>query len=140
FLLAKLHIESLSTKNNIKGVHEALKNLPKDLKATYDNAMRRIDDQSTDDREIAHSALTWVVNAKRPLTVTELQVAIAIEPDTQELNEDNMSDIEIILAVCAGLVIVDQQLSVVRLVHYTTQEYLNSIQAQQFPDAQTEIT
>jgi hypothetical protein len=35
---------------------------------------------------------------------------------------------------------VDEQLSVVRLVHYTTQEYLDSIQAKCFPDAQTEIT
>jgi hypothetical protein len=48
-------------------------------------------------------------------------------------------DIEIILAVCAGLVIADEKLSVVRLVHHTTQEYLDSIQAERFPDAQTEI-
>jgi hypothetical protein len=38
------------------------------------------------------------------------------------------------------LVVVDEHLSVVRLVHYTTQEYLDSIQPQQFPEAQIEIT
>jgi hypothetical protein len=37
-------------------------------------------------------------------------------------------------------VIVDKDSDVVRLVHYTTQEYLDSIQALLFPDAQTEIT
>jgi hypothetical protein len=34
----------------------------------------------------------------------------------------------------------DKQLSVVQLVHYTTQEYLDSIQAHKFPDVQQEIT
>jgi hypothetical protein len=140
FLLAKLHIESLSKKSTIKRVREALKTLPKDLNDSYDSAMKRIEDQNEEERTIAHSALTWVVNAKRPLTVAELQVALAVEPGAQELDDDNLLDIEIILAVCAGLVIVDEQLSVVRLVHYTTQEYFDGIQEQQFPDAQTEIT
>lgn len=78
---------------------------------------------------IAHSTFTWVVNAKRPLTVQELQVALAIESGAKKLDVDNLLDIEIILSVCAGLVIVNEQLSVVRLVHYTTQEYLDSIQS-----------
>jgi hypothetical protein len=49
-------------------------------------------------------------------------------------------DIETILSVCAGLLINDKQLSVVRLVHYTAEEYLDSIQAQKSPDTQQEIT
>ncbi|KAJ7923122.1 ankyrin repeat-containing domain protein [Mycena leptocephala] len=112
FLLAKLHIESLSKKSTIKRVREALKTLPKDLNDSYDSAMKRIEDQNMEERTIAHSALTWVVNAKRPLTVAELQAALAVEPGAQELDDDNILDIEIILAVCAGLVIVDEQLSV----------------------------
>jgi hypothetical protein len=38
-------------------------------------------------------------------------------------------DIELILAACTGLVIMDEQRSVVRLVYYIAQEYLDSIQA-----------
>ncbi|KAJ7328855.1 ankyrin repeat-containing domain protein [Mycena albidolilacea] len=140
FLLAKLHIESLSSKTTIKTVREALKALPKNLNDSYNEAMNRIESQNEEDRNVAHSALTWVVNAKRPLTVAELQVALAIEPDDQHLNDDNLLDIEIILSLCAGLVILDEQSNVVRLVHYTTQEYFESIQAHQFPNAQTDIT
>ncbi|KAJ6557518.1 hypothetical protein B0H19DRAFT_1261131 [Mycena capillaripes] len=139
FLLAKLHMESLGTKSSIKAVREALKHLPKDLKDTYDNAIRQIEIQCEEDKNIARSALTWVANARRPLTVAELQTALAIEPETQQLDKENILDIYMILSVCAGLVIVDEQLCVVRLVHYTTQEYLDSIQAQKFPHAQTEI-
>ncbi|KAF7365837.1 hypothetical protein MVEN_00457900 [Mycena venus] len=140
FLLAKLHLESLITKPTIKAIRNALEHLPKGLNDTYDIGMQRIDSQSEEDRKVAHSALTWVANAKRPLSVEEVQTALAIEPDARQLDKDNLMDINLILAACAGLVIMDEQHSIVRLVHYTTQEYLDSIQSERFPDAQTEIT
>ncbi|KAJ6524804.1 hypothetical protein B0H19DRAFT_1042750, partial [Mycena capillaripes] len=105
FLLAKLHIESLSKKNTIKAVEEALNVLPKNLHDSYNIAMKRIEDQSEEDRTTARSTITWVANAKRPLTVEELEVALAVEPGARQLNEDNFLDIETILSVCAGLVI-----------------------------------
>ncbi|KAJ7303833.1 ankyrin repeat-containing domain protein, partial [Mycena albidolilacea] len=140
FLLAELHVQSISTKNTIKAVQNALEGLAKNLPKGYDSAMDRIKAQNEDDKKTAYSTLTWVANAKRPLRVKELQVALAIEPDTRQLNQNNILEIEIIVAVCAGLVIVDEQSDAVRLVHYTTQEYLDSIQDLLFPDAQTEIT
>ncbi|KAJ6574297.1 hypothetical protein B0H19DRAFT_985951, partial [Mycena capillaripes] len=124
FLLAKLHIESLSTKITVKGVRDALQTLPNTLNDSYDEAMKRITQQNEESRSTAYSTLTWVANAKRPLTALELQTALAIEPGTKALDKDNMLDIDIILSVCAGLIIIDEQVSVVRLVHYTTQEYL----------------
>ncbi|KAJ7445350.1 hypothetical protein B0H11DRAFT_431348 [Mycena galericulata] len=141
FLLAKLHIDSLRKKNTIREVREALNALPKSLYGSYEIEIQRIDTQSNEDRKTAHSTITWVANAKRPLTVEELQVALAVKPGMKKLDEEeDLTDIDIILSVCAGLVIVDKESSVVRLVHYTTQEYLDSIQALLFPDAQTEIT
>jgi hypothetical protein len=116
-----------------------LKELPKNLYEGYDIAMERIEAQNEEDRETARSTLMWVANAKRPLIVKELQVALAIEPGTQQLDKENLLKIEIILSVCAGLVIVDKESSVVRLVHQTTQEYFDSIQAHEFPDAQAYI-
>jgi hypothetical protein len=43
FLLAKIHIDSLSTKNTVKAVEEVLHWLPQDLKHTYDDAMHWIE-------------------------------------------------------------------------------------------------
>ncbi|KAJ7483657.1 hypothetical protein FB451DRAFT_1170245 [Mycena latifolia] len=139
FLLAKLHIESLATKNTIKAVREALQHLPKDLQHTYDEAMERINHQTEEDRQMGMLALTWVSNAKRPLSVAELQEALAIEPDSTFLDVDNLLDMDIILSACAGLMIVDDTVSVVRLIHYTTQDYLDRIQSEQFPLAHTTI-
>jgi ankyrin repeat protein len=47
-----------------------------------------------------------------------------VECGKAELDPENMLDIEDLLSVCAGLVIVDQKSAVVRPVHYTTQVYL----------------
>ncbi|KAJ7443994.1 ankyrin repeat domain-containing protein [Mycena latifolia] len=139
FLLAKLHTESLATKMTIKAVREALQHLPKDLSHTYDEAINRIKNQNEEDRQLAIQALTWVAYAKRPLSVAELREALAIEPDATTLDVDNLLDINIVLSVCAGLIIVDEAMSVVRLIHFTTQGYFDSIQPGQFPDAHTII-
>jgi hypothetical protein len=90
-----------------------LKNLPKNLNDSYDIAMQRIETQNEEDRKTARSALIWVTNAKRPLTVLELQVALAVELGTKCLDNNNLLDIDIILSVCAGLVVVLEQHSVV---------------------------
>ncbi|KAJ7445419.1 ankyrin repeat-containing domain protein [Mycena latifolia] len=137
FLLAKLHMDSLATKNTVKAVREALNHLPKDLEHTYNEAMQRVDQQNEDDRQLAHLALTWVAYAKHPLSVGELQEALAIEPQATALDPDNLLDIDIVLSACTGLIIVDEAASIVRLVHYTTQNYLET--SGRFSNAQTKI-
>ncbi|KAJ6453611.1 hypothetical protein DFH09DRAFT_1391815 [Mycena vulgaris] len=91
FCLPKLHIESLASKNAIKAVREALQHLPTDLQQTYDEAMDRIKLQREEDRELGLLALTWVANAKRLLSVSELQEALAIEENSTFLDLDQSS-------------------------------------------------
>ncbi|KAF8160374.1 ankyrin repeat-containing domain protein [Mycena galopus ATCC 62051] len=139
FLLAKLHMDDLTSRRTVKGIRESLKVLPKSLDHSYENVMKRIEGQTEEDKQIAYQTLTWVANAKRPSTAVELQTALAIEPNAKSLDKENILDIDLILEVCAGLVIMDEMLSSVQLVHYTTQEYFNKIQVEKFPDAQTQI-
>jgi hypothetical protein len=73
---------------------------------------------------------------KRPLTTNELCCALAIEPDTAELDPDNISDVEDLISVCAGLVVVDQESAIIRLVHYTTQECFERIKNSWNPSAE----
>ena len=56
-----------------------------------------------------------------------------------ELDEDNIPEIEDMVSVCAGLVTVDKESGIIRLIHYTTQEYFERTQASWFPNAQTDI-
>jgi hypothetical protein len=70
----------------------------------------------------------------------ELQHAIAVEVDKSELDRENIADIGLIVSVCAGLVIVDKESDIIRLVHYTTQEFFERTLKDWFPDAHSDIT
>ncbi|KAK7038242.1 ankyrin repeat domain-containing protein [Favolaschia claudopus] len=139
FLLAKLHIDSLATKTTIRAVRQCLRNLPGNLHSTYNEVMERISRQCEDDVDLAHRTLAWVFNAKRLLRPAELREALAVEVGTTELDPDNFHDIDTILSVCAGLVIVNTEDDRVCLVHYTAQSYLECAQHQLFPRAQTDV-
>jgi hypothetical protein len=102
--------------------------------------MERINGQQTGFQLLAKNALSWITCAKRPLTTGELQHAIAVEIDESELDEDNLPEIEDMVSVCAGLVTIDKESNIIRLVHYTTQEYFERTQKRWFPNAETDIT
>ncbi|KAJ7203241.1 ankyrin repeat-containing domain protein, partial [Mycena pura] len=140
FLLAKLHIHSLTTKHTVKALREALNNMPDDLDSTYDEVVARINQQSRDDKELAWLSLSWITHAKRPLLRSELLEALAVEPGSAELDPENLLDTDSILSVCAGLVVIHAEDDTIRLVHYTMQNYLEQRQTKEFPHASTNIT
>ena len=102
--------------------------------------MDRIEGQLADQEELAKQVLLWITCAKRPLTTSELRYALAVEVGEPEIDEDNLPDIIDMVSVCSGLVTVDEMSDVIRLVHYTTQEYFQRTQKRWFPTAETDIT
>ena len=139
FLLAQLQIDSLARKHNCRDVGEALKKLPKQLNETYDEAMRRIRGQDPEDCELAEQVLSWILYAFRPLTLVEVQHALAVKPSDRDFNREAILDEESLTSVCAGLVIIEQESRINRLVHYATQVYLEDNLLTYFPDAQRNI-
>ncbi|RMZ68355.1 ankyrin [Pyrenophora seminiperda CCB06] len=139
FLLARLYTDSLQDKRTTKYVKLTLANLSKGSAAlddAYKEAIQRIEGQLSGDYELAKRVLSWITYARRPLTTTEICSALAVEPDEAELDPENIPDVEDLLSVCAGLVVVDQESDVIRLVHYTTQEYFERIRDAWYPGAQ----
>jgi ankyrin repeat protein len=109
------------------------------LDKAYNDALRRIEGQLPGEYERAKQVLSWLAFARRPLTTAELCYALAVEPGTSKLDPDNMPDVEDLVSACAGLVIVDKESAVVRLVHHTTQDYLERIGPEWNPDAPLHI-
>lgn len=97
--------------------------------------MKRIQGQVSDETEMAMQVLAWITCAKRPLTTVELQTALAVEIGESDFDKSNLSDPIDIVSVCAGLVTIDEQSNVIRLVHYTTQEFFERNQSTWFPNA-----
>jgi hypothetical protein len=119
-----------------------LEKLPKGTDAldqAYEEAMLRIQSQESGFHELAKRVLSWITCARRPLTTLELQHALAVETGDSELGDDNLQEIDEVISVCAGLVTIDEESDVVRLVHYTTQEYFERTQTSWFPDIQKDI-
>ena len=108
------------------------------LAQAYNHAMERINGQMPGFQQLAKKVLSWITCAKRPLTTSELRHALAVKPDDSELDEDNLRDIEHMVSVCAGLVTVDES-SIIRLVHYTTQEYFERTQRDWLSSAESDI-
>lgn len=126
FLLSRLHMDALASQPSVGHIKRTLKDLPKGidgLDQTYENALQRIKNQAPEQRELANKVLSWLFQAKRALSTAELQHALATEPGRKDLDEDFLPAVELLDALCAGLVTVDQEADVVRLVHYTTREY-----------------
>ncbi|EUC43918.1 hypothetical protein COCMIDRAFT_6696 [Bipolaris oryzae ATCC 44560] len=142
FLLAELRINSLITLPTKGHIKEALRNFAKGmegLKAIYDMAMERIESQGIESRDLAKQILAWIVYAKRPLSTSELQHAVAVRPNITKLDKDYLPTIDRLRSLCAGLVTIDEESNIIRLVHYTTQEYFERIGNKWKTDAQFHI-
>src|SRR5882762_4311390 len=100
----------------------ALDRLPTGSEAydhAYKSAMERIEEQDTDGKGLAKRVLLWITCARRPLTTTELQHALATEAGKSEFNKKRQPHVEDMVSVSAGLVTVDEESNIIRLVHYT---------------------
>ncbi|KAK6338820.1 hypothetical protein TWF696_009628 [Orbilia brochopaga] len=141
FLLAQLHFQSLENQTSPKELKDALEGLATGelaYKAAYDEAMERIHSQPPNFRRLADKVLSWIICAKRPLTKRELQHALAVESkaDHTELDAENFPEVNDMISACAGLVTIDEESNIFRLIHYTTQEYFDQNWKKWFPDAQ----
>ena len=132
-------MDSLVLKTSQKTIRQTLDTLPKGLDATYDEAMSRINQQGEEDILLAQQVLSWISFAVRPLKLAELREALSVEPEAHELDDSAAPDDELITSVCAGLVVIDQKSEVVRLCHYSTEEYLRRFRTIRFPTAQMVI-
>lgn len=136
FLLAELHLNSLVNQDSRRRLRRALQSLPKEIGKTYEETMSRIESQDRQKVERAGQVLSWISLAERPLTVQELQCALALEPEDTEFDEEAVPNVNALLSVCCGLVVVEQESNIIRFVHYTTEKYVEQIRQTRYPSAQ----
>jgi ankyrin repeat protein len=128
-------MDLLVKKDNIKAVRKALSSLPKSLDSIYDEAIQRIRSQDEDSVERAEQILAWLAYASRPLSLTAIRHALAVEDGDEDFDEYAMPDEETLVSICAGLVSIEMESKIIQLVHYTTQEYLRRLETTRFLQA-----
>ncbi|KAL4884606.1 ankyrin repeat-containing domain protein [Aspergillus karnatakaensis] len=142
FLLAYLHMRSLSEKISVRDVLQALEHLPTGSTAyhdAYDNHMTRIKNQPINRRNLAFQVLSWITQARRPVRIAELQHALSVTNNSSEFDEENVPHIWLIVKVSDGLVTVDQARDAVRLAHYTMSQYFERRWTSWFPEAHQDM-
>lgn len=98
--------------------------MPSDLGDAFAGTMVRIEQQPHAQSEQAKKIIAWVYLAERPVSVDELLCSLAIEDDDKAFNPRGMPIRSTLINCCHGLVVIDQETTTVRLVHYSFQEYL----------------
>ena len=144
FLLAQLHIRSLADKLTPRSVKAALAQLERGsgsdaIGAAYTDTWKRIENSDKGYRELAYRVITWITSSRRPLFLNQLQYALAIEPEDESFDHDNLPDPETIMSVCGGLVNIDQETTNIRFAHYTAQEYFERRREELFPKASEQL-
>ena len=95
-----------------------------DLGDVYGTSLERIREQGGEKTRLGMAALMWLSHSERQLQLDELLHALAVEIGSRDLNPENVPLVETLLSCCLGLVIIDKEVSTVRLIHPTLQEYL----------------
>ena len=123
FLFATLCMESLRTKSNLLELKRALRRLPDSVEGYYKEAMQRIDVKPTEDRKRGFKVLSLVSRARRPLSLKELQHALAVTNflDDEAYEKADIFDAidppKIISELISALVILENDGNEVQLVH-----------------------
>ena len=96
-----------------------------DRDCVYGRTLQQIKEQKGDLPRLGMGVLMWVSHAERPLRINELCHALAVDVEATDLDPKDIPLKDTVLGSCLGLVIVDKETSVVRLIHHTLREYLS---------------
>ncbi|KAH6902874.1 hypothetical protein BKA70DRAFT_1404667 [Coprinopsis sp. MPI-PUGE-AT-0042] len=139
FLHASLMVEAVSHCTSSRRVMEQLEKLPAKLDILYDEAFKRIEMQPEEHAALAKRVLLWVVFAYQPLTVDDMQYAVASDPTVDwAAPDDSLAPESLLISVCCGLIAIEPRIDpelpsdyasnhIVRLVHYTALDALRRL-------------
>ncbi|KAH1982336.1 hypothetical protein KXW88_004630 [Aspergillus fumigatus] len=126
FLWATMQVKHLQTLRvqTDRTLRAAVRNLPSGVADIYGRILAKINSYAEEDRLLAEELLRWVVCARRPLNVSELCCALAIDIGDEELNLDNVpTNTSEIVDACSPLLSIGDK-GTVSLVHSTVAQFL----------------
>jgi len=126
FLLISLTMDAILGETTAASRRQKLKAMTEgsDLKDFYGATIDRIKEQGGEKARLGMAALMWISHSERPLQLDELLHALAVEIGSTDLNVEKAPSVETLLSCCLGLVVVNREAPIIRLIHFTLQEYL----------------
>ena len=122
FLWVYFQIQDICEQETDENIRKIITNLPKDLNETYERILTKICDGNQSD--IAVKVFQWVAIVKRPLTLRELQEALAVEPRQETWNPERMlNDITQIVPWCGNLIALEEEEETVQFAHHSIKQF-----------------
>ena len=123
--MAKFQLNYVLDKYEPREIENALQKLPVTLEEAYTDLMARIEKGRSGAKRLALKTLQWVSKAARPLRLEELCELLIIEPGDQDIEERYRISPQTVIDACGSLVICDGNEGIVRLAHFTVQQFLS---------------
>lgn len=133
FLLAVLQVHAVLDGVSAGEMEEALESMPHAPDDAFEATLKRIQSQPENRKALGMKALMWISHAQRSLLIDELVDVLALKSSERSLNQRHRPSPRLLLESCFGLVSLNEESSVVRLVHYSVQEYLLDHRSRLFP-------
>jgi hypothetical protein len=134
-----MQLDYVLDQTNELEVRTALRTLPSDLTAAFDGTMYRIRQQTSRRVQLALDTLMWLVYAETSLSVDVLRHALAAIPGRTHMDEQFLSPSLFLVDSCHGLVVIEKDTSIIRLIHQSVNEYLTSRCQELFPSGQKTV-
>ncbi|KAI0545445.1 hypothetical protein F4679DRAFT_462080 [Xylaria curta] len=123
FLWVFFQVQELCEKTCDEDIRHTIENLPENLEETFRRILRRI--LSRRDSELARKTFPWVAAALRPLSLKELQEAIAIEIGQQYTETGRLCNkVNSIISSCENLLHIDEEDESVQFAHHSIRQFL----------------
>lgn len=127
FLLGEAQLNYVLKFKDPKNIKKALdRSAPQELFGVYESIMESISKSYEDSRALVLTIFGWIYYAKRPLRMTELREALAVEEGETSLDEDVLMTPTDIVEICGSLVIHEEETGVVSFAHEQVQAFLTS--------------
>nr|XP_036581868.1 nacht domain protein [Colletotrichum truncatum]KAF6790425.1 nacht domain protein [Colletotrichum truncatum] len=126
FLWVFLALEDICSRVTDPEIRKVLLNIPRKLSDTFNRALQRI--MKNGKTDIAKEIFNWTATVRSPLTLYQLQEALAVEiGQTYSQPERYLNGIERLTSWCENMVHVEETDETVHFIHHSIQKYLFDI-------------
>lgn len=116
FLHASLQLDAICGCATVHDVRQTLEAFPSKIEAVYHQTWHRILEQKPSNVLLAKAVVVWVLNASRPMSIDELERAVATSFETYKFEPDRLAPGTTLISLCHGLVTLEEESRLVRLV------------------------
>lgn len=124
FLWTRMVLDDVANATSLGTLREMLHQCPSGLHAVYGHFVRNLASQPPCRRRLARDILLWTCCAARPLTLEEIEVALATSVVQGQVADDERPFRSAIVDLCSPFITVTSHDNLVRPVHHSVREYL----------------